>query len=125
MAYVFNPFTGTLDYTRSVTAATIYTEIPVGAIDGVNATYTVAHSISYIITFGINGELIHPYNASFNTASKQYTFSGTTITIATALPADLSDRAFTITYISSDSSGATGGDLRAVLGLGFLYLSDS
>lgn len=69
---------------------TVYTETPSGLINGSNTTYTTAHTITNVYSFAINGQFLHP--------TTDYTFSGTTITMATALPASLSGTPFTITY---------------------------
>ena len=73
----------------SSTLATLYTETPTGAIDGVNKTYTVLHTINSIYTFAINGQYID---------SSQFSTTGSTITFVTALPAVLSGTAFEIKY---------------------------
>jgi hypothetical protein len=70
-------------------ASTIYTETPSGAIDGSNVTYTVAHAITTIYSFAINGQFIHPTD---------YSVVGTTITFGTPLPVELAGTAFTIIY---------------------------
>ena len=71
-------------------STTFYTETPSGAIDGANTSYTVAHTITTIFSFAINGQYLHP--------TADYTFTGTTITMVTALPASLSGLPFTIVY---------------------------
>lgn len=77
-------------------APTTYTETPSGLINGSNTTYTVAHSITSIFSFAINGQFLHPQDISAGTGD--YTFSGNTITFLTALPSQLSGTAFTICY---------------------------
>lgn len=74
----------------SGTVAIVYTETPAGLINGSNKTYTVAHTITNVYSFAINGQFLHP--------TADYTFSGTTITLVTALDASLSGDPFTITY---------------------------
>lgn len=68
------------------------TEEPVGAIDGVNLTYTVSSPIWVIIGFYINGEQIAQL--------PNYTFANRTITFSTALPAALSGTDFEVKYIA-------------------------
>jgi hypothetical protein len=68
---------------------TIYTETPTGTVDGVNTTYTTAHTITTILSFAINGQFIHP---------SDYSIAGSTITFGTALPVELSALPFTIIY---------------------------
>jgi len=68
----------------------VKTEVPTGAINGLNKVYTVGSSIMAIISFGINGQVIH---------SNEYTKSGNTITFTTALPAELSTTRFEIIYV--------------------------
>lgn len=75
----------------SSSAPTIYTETPSGAVDGINPTYTTAHTMTTIYSFAINGQFIHP---------SDYTAVGTTITFGTALPVELAGTAFTIIYAS-------------------------
>lgn len=70
--------------------STIYTETPSGTIDGVNTTYTTANTITTVYNLAINGQFLHP--------TTDYTVAGTTITMVTALPANLSGLPFTITY---------------------------
>lgn len=76
---------------------TVYTETPVGLINGANTSYTVLHSITSIFSFAINGQYLHPQDIAAGTGD--YTFSGTTITFLSALPAGLSGTAFTIVYM--------------------------
>jgi hypothetical protein len=68
---------------------TIYTETPTGNIDGINTTYTTAHTITSILSFAINGQFIHPAD---------YSVAGSTITFSVALDASLSGLPFTIIY---------------------------
>ncbi len=67
------------------------TEAPVGAIDGVNTTYTVKHEIFWIAGFLLNGEGIAEL--------PNYTYSGRTITFASAIPASYSGKDWEIKYI--------------------------
>lgn len=71
------------------TGATIYTETPTGAIDGVNKAYTTTHAITTVIGMWYNGQFIHP---------AEYTVAGAGFTMGTALPA-ISGAAFTISYV--------------------------
>ncbi|MDO8094412.1 MAG: hypothetical protein Q6360_13120 [Candidatus Brocadiales bacterium] len=66
------------------------TETPTGAIDGANTTYTVTTPINQVISFGINGMVIH---------DNEYTFANRTVTMTTALPAGLSGTTFRIVYV--------------------------
>ena len=68
----------------------VKTETPSGAIDGSNKTYTVNHDIHAILSFGINGMVIH---------DDEYTVSKRTITFNEPLPATLSGKSFTIVYV--------------------------
>lgn len=70
-------------------SVTIYTQTPVGAIDGVNLSYTVSNTINSVILMAINGEFIHP--ADYSTAGAGFTMN-------TALPAVYSGKPFTIVY---------------------------
>jgi hypothetical protein len=70
-------------------AATIYTETPGGAIDGVNKIYTTTQPITTVIGLWYNGEFIHP---------AEYTVSGSGFTMGTALPVFSPAGAFTISY---------------------------
>jgi hypothetical protein len=67
----------------------LHTETPTGDVDGVNKVYTTTATISKVMSFGINGDMIH---------SGEYSISGNTITFTDALPADLSGTSFEITY---------------------------
>jgi hypothetical protein len=71
-------------------ARLIKTETPVGNIDGVNKTYTVNLPINAVLSFGINGMVIH---------DSEYTISGNIITFITEIPAGLSGTNFRITYV--------------------------
>lgn len=70
--------------------STVYTETPSGLVNGSNTTYTTANTINTIYNIAINGMFLH-----INT---DYTFTGSTITMTSALDASLSGRPFTITY---------------------------
>lgn len=69
------------------------TEVPTGAIDGINLTYTVKSPIFFVMNFSIAGEVIMQL--------PNYTIKGSTITFATALPADFSSDDFEIKYIAA------------------------
>lgn len=68
----------------------VNTETPTGAINSSNVTYTVANEINAVLSFGINGEVIH---------DDEYTFAGNTITFTTALDSSLSGLSFRIVYV--------------------------
>ena len=70
-------------------SAVVYSESPVGVINGSNTIFTVTNTISVVIGFWLNGQYIHP---------SLYGTSGTTITFNTAPPAGLSGKPFTIVY---------------------------
>lgn len=63
---------------------------PTGDIDGVNTVYRVPSDIHAVFSFVINGEPI---------TDDLYTVSGKTITMGTALPAELSGTSFRIVYV--------------------------
>lgn len=71
------------------TPPTLYTETPVGDIDGVNATFTTTQDITNVYSFAINGQFLHP---------TEYSVSGNTITFNNPIPADLAGTNFTIIY---------------------------
>lgn len=75
----------------NASAGTVYTETPSGAVNSINTSYTVLHTITTVIGFWINGQFLHP--------TSDYTFSGTTITMVSALPTELSATGFTISYV--------------------------
>lgn len=68
----------------------VKTETPSGDIDGTNKSYTVTGTIGAVMSFAINGMVIH---------DDEYTTSGSTITFTTALPAALSGKSFRIVYV--------------------------
>lgn len=70
-------------------SVTIYTETPVGLINGVNKIYTTLHVINTVVGMWINGEYIHP---------AEYTAVGAGFTMSTAIDASLSGTGFTISY---------------------------
>jgi len=65
-------------------------ETPNGTINGTNKVYTVENSVHAILSFGINGMVIH---------DNEYTISGKTITFTNAIPAGASGSTFRIVYI--------------------------
>lgn len=81
--------TGRVLVDNSGAGTTVYSETPAGAINGINVTYTVAHTITNVYSFSINGMYIHP---------AEYSVVTTTITFVSPLPADLSGKGFTIVY---------------------------
>lgn len=68
----------------------VQNETPSGLINGSNTTYKVNRVINAVLSFGINGQLIHP---------SEYTVKGKTITMDSAIPAALSGTNFEITYV--------------------------
>ena len=76
---------------------TLYTETPSGVIDGVNTTYTTAHTINSICSFAINGQYIHPFLSNPESGAN-YTYSGSTITFTSPLDSSFSGLPFTIVY---------------------------
>lgn len=79
----------------STAAIKVYTEIPGGLINGSNVTYTTANNISAVLAFMINGEYLHPFAGGVG----DYTLSGNTITMISALPSALAGLPFTIVYV--------------------------
>lgn len=69
----------------------LLTEAPVGAIDGVNATYTLTQPIFAILSMSINGETIAEL--------PNYTISNRSFTFAVALPSAYSGKDFEVKYI--------------------------
>ena len=65
-------------------------ETPNGLVNGTNKVYTTTSAIKTIIHFAINGESI---------MDDEYTFSGSTITMTTAIPSGLSGKSFRIVYV--------------------------
>lgn len=61
--------------TLSATGATIASETPVGAVDGVNTTYTVSHTPLFIIA-----------DSNFRVSGQGYTYSAPTITMDPLIP---------------------------------------
>lgn len=66
------------------------TETPSGAINGSNVTYTVTQDIHTVFQFAINGQVLN---------DDEYTIAGKTITLNSAIPANLSGTSFRISYI--------------------------
>ena len=71
-------------------ARSVQNVTPTGLINGSNVTYTVPSTIHAVLSFGINGMVIH---------SSDFSFSNKTITFTTALPAELSGTRFEIVYV--------------------------
>lgn len=67
------------------------TEEPVGAIDGVNTTYTLSQPIFAILSMSLNGETIAQI--------PNYTIAGNTFTFSTALPGAYSGKDWEVKYI--------------------------
>ena len=65
-------------------------ETPSGLVNGTNKVYTTTSAIKTILHFAINGESI---------MDDEYTFSGSTITMTTAIPSGLSGKSFRIVYV--------------------------
>ncbi len=78
-------------------SSTTYTETPSGLINGVNVTYTVAHTITNILSFDINGAFIHPFLTNPE-GTANYTFTGNTITFTSPLDSSYAGLPFTIVY---------------------------
>lgn len=68
----------------------VYSETPTGAIDGVNTTYTTSHTISTVIGIQLNGQATQP---------PEYTVSGASFIMNTAIPAAFAGDEFTIIYV--------------------------
>lgn len=90
LASVVRSKSGVVTVTLQAGASSFYTETPSGLINGSNTTYTVVHDITTVFNLAINGQYLHP--------NVDYTVSGDTITMVTALDASLSGLPFTITY---------------------------
>jgi len=67
------------------------TEQPVGAINGVNLTYTLSQPIFAILSMSLNGETIAQL--------PNYTINGNTFTFSTALPSDYSGKDWEVKFI--------------------------
>ena len=65
-------------------------ETPSGLVNGTNKVYTTTSALKTILHFAINGESI---------MDDEYTFSGSTITMTTAIPSGLSGKSFRIVYV--------------------------
>lgn len=68
----------------------VQSETPSGAINGSNTAYTVSGPIHAVFSFAINGMAIN---------DDEYTIAGNTITMNTAIPAELSGTSFRIKYV--------------------------
>lgn len=95
MSFIFNPFTGTLDYFQASSSAVginTATEQLSGTQSGSNVTLnltTLSHSFVAILFVTRNGQILTP-----NDTSLGYTISGNTVTIYNA---DASEP-FLVTY---------------------------
>lgn len=69
--------------------STLYTQTPVGTIDGVNTAFTVTNDITFVVGLYMNGAYIHPAD---------YTFLTTTLTFVTAPDISYAGLPFTIVY---------------------------
>lgn len=79
-------------------SVSVYSETPVGLINGSNTTYTTLNNITTVIRLTLNGEDIDP---------AQYTTSGSGFTMLTPIPASFSGTPFTIVYSSGTSSSTS------------------
>lgn len=70
-----------------------HTEIPVGAVNGVNTTYYVKNNIWWIAGFTINGEQVAEL--------PNFTYSGKTITFTSPIPAAYSGKDIECKYIGT------------------------
>lgn len=75
-----------------IAADAIYTETPVGDIDGVNTTYTTAHAINVIFSIMINHQPLHE-GTDFN-----FTPGASSFEMTSAIDASLAGFPFTIKY---------------------------
>lgn len=66
-------------------------QTPTGAVDGVNASYTLSSAPYAVLSLCINGEMVP--------LSGNYTISGRTVTFATPIPAAYSGKDFEIVYV--------------------------
>lgn len=73
-----------------ISYSNILAETPRGLIDGTNKKYTTSLKINKVITFAINGEIIHP---------SEYSVSGSAIIFTTAPDISLAGTSFTIVYV--------------------------
>lgn len=69
--------------------ASLYTQTPVGTIDGVNAAFTTTNTINFVVGLYQNGAFVHPVD---------YTFASTTLTFNTAPDVSFAGMPFTIVY---------------------------
>lgn len=73
-----------------IITGTVNVETPNGAINGTNRTYTTLNTITTVIGMQLNGEAIQP---------AEYTVSGNSFTMETAIPSAFSGDEYTIVYI--------------------------
>ena len=88
LPFKIDPVTGRVLTDATGASATIYTQTPVGLIDGANKIYTTTNSITTVIGMWFNGQFVHP---------AEYTVAGAGFTMGMALPA-IGGAAFTISY---------------------------
>lgn len=69
--------------------STLYTQTPVGTINGINTDFTVTNTITFVVGLYMNGQFIHP---------AEYSFATTTITFVTAPDISFAGLPFTIVY---------------------------
>lgn len=69
------PPTGSIFRSYYITSGSIQSEIPVGSVDGSNATFTVTNTVAFLT---VNGQVM--------TLNVDYTLSGNTITMSVAPP---------------------------------------
>lgn len=91
-----DPVTHRLLTTGTGGSTAFYSETPTGLINGSNTSYTTTHTMNTVLSFAINGQMLQPDTAS---QTNDFSYSGTTITMHTALPISLSGTAFTIVYV--------------------------
>lgn len=65
-------------------------ETPTGTVNGTNKAYTLSRVPNSILSLAINGQVIN---------DDEYTLAGKTITMTSAIPADLSGTSFRVTYL--------------------------
>lgn len=85
----------------SMVVSNINIETPTGLINGTNVTYTTTKTINAVLGFFINGQFLHPTTATSSGTATDYSYTsgaGMTVTMSTALPANLAGTGFTIIY---------------------------
>lgn len=84
MAYVFNPFTGTLDYYQTASSSAWTTSAVSGTINGINTTFTLSATPTDANSVQLS------LDRQLQIQGVDYTLSGATITYTTAPDASLS-----------------------------------